>query len=107
MAASVLLAQELFDSALKLSASEKGRVLEFIQRIQENPAHPGLQLHPLDKAKSKDIWSARITQDLRAILHKDGGTWVAVYCDHHDEAYAWAERRDIRRHPVTGALEVV
>ena len=46
-------------------------------------------------------------QDLRVILHKDGDTWVLLHVDHHDPAYRWAERRDVGRHPVTGALQIV
>ena len=103
----VLLASELFDSAAKLTSAEKGRVMEFIKSFQDNPAHPSLKLHQLKKARSKDMWSARISDDLRAILHKDAETWAILACGHHDDAYHWAERRDIGRHPVTGALQIV
>jgi hypothetical protein len=30
-----------------------------------------------------------------------------VYVDHHDAAYAWAERRRIEAHPRTGAIQIV
>jgi hypothetical protein len=30
-----------------------------------------------------------------------------MYVDHHDRAYAWAERRKIERHPVTGSAQIV
>ena len=66
-----------------------------------------MSLERVNRARSKGIWSGRITQDLRAILHKDGDTWAILYADHHDSAYAWAERREIGRHSVTGALQIV
>jgi len=44
---------------------------------------------------------------LRVILHKDGEVWSLLYADHHDDAYAWAERRRAGRHPRTGGLQVV
>jgi hypothetical protein len=31
----------------------------------------------------------------------------ALYVDHHDEAYDWAERRRIEAHPKTGAIQIV
>jgi hypothetical protein len=30
-----------------------------------------------------------------------------AYVDHHDKAYAWAERRRIEAHPTTGAVQIV
>ena len=53
------------------------------------------------------IWSARITQELRAILHRDGETNLLLYAGHHDDSYQWAERRRVENHSVTGALQVV
>jgi superfamily I DNA/RNA helicase len=44
---------------------------------------------------------------LRAILHKDREVWAILHAGHHDAAYAWAERRDVGRHSVTGALQIV
>src|SRR5690606_32312222 len=32
---------------------------------------------------------------------------ILAYVDHHDDAYAWAERRRIEPHPTTGALQIV
>ena len=32
---------------------------------------------------------------------------LVAYVDHHDKAYAWAERRRIEAHPRTGAIQIV
>lgn len=32
---------------------------------------------------------------------------LLAYVDHHDKAYAWAERRRIEAHPKTGAIQIV
>lgn len=107
MAASVIIADQLFGAMARLTANEQSRVIDFINSFKSNPAHPSLKLERLTKAKSKGMWSGRISRDLRAILHKDGDTWAILHSDHHDDAYKWAERRDIGRHPVTGALQIV
>jgi hypothetical protein len=44
---------------------------------------------------------------LRIIVHKTGASLLLVYVDHHDDAYAWAERRRIEAHPRTGAIQIV
>ncbi len=107
MSANVIIAPQLFSSLGQLAAKEQARVIEFINTFQANPAHPGVSLERLTRVRSKNLWSGRISRDLRAILHKDGETWAIVYAAHHDLAYDWAERREIGRHSVTGALQIV
>ena len=107
MTASVMIAPQLFASLGKLEGKDQARVIEFISKFQENPAHPGLSLERLTRARSKDVWSGRVSRGLRAILHKDGDVWAILYADHHDAAYDWAERREVGRHSVTGALQIV
>ena len=107
MAADVIVAGEFFDAATRLSSTDKASAVEFISQFRENPAHPSLRLHRLTGVKSKGMWSARIGRGPRAILHKDGDTWVLLYAAKHDDAYDWARRRDVGRHPVTGSLQIV
>lgn len=107
MAGNVLIAPQLFSALSQLPASDQARVIEFINTFQSNSAHPSLSLERVNRARSKGVWSGRVSGDLRAILHKDGDTWAILYADRHDAAYNWAERREIGRHSVTGALQIV
>jgi len=107
MAASVIIAPQLFTSLAQLPANDQARVIEFINTFQANPAHPSLSLERVNRARSKGVWSGRVSGDLRAILYKDGETWAILYADRHNAAYDWAERREIGRHSVTGALQIV
>lgn len=103
----VIVAPQLFSSLGRLTANEQARVIEFIKTFQANPANPGVSLERITRTKSKGLWSGRVTRDLRAVLHKDGDTWALLHADHHDAAYGWAERREVGRHSVTGALQIV
>jgi hypothetical protein len=49
----------------------------------------------------------RVSRDIRLIVHKTDQSLLLCYVDHHDKAYAWAERRRIERHPRTGAAQLV
>jgi hypothetical protein len=40
-------------------------------------------------------------------VHKTYESVLVAYVDHHDAAYAWAERRRIEAHPRTGAIQIV
>ena len=53
------------------------------------------------------MWAFRASADLRIIVHRTAATFTLCYVDHHDKAYAWAERRRLENHPVTGAAQIV
>ncbi|MCG3193080.1 MAG: ATP-dependent DNA helicase Rep [Thermoanaerobaculia bacterium] len=102
----VAFARTFMESANQLTLPERGRVFDFMTKYQQNAAHPSLSLERISNA-DKSLWSARITQGLRAILVKDGDQSIFLYASHHDDAYTWAERRRFENHPVTGAVQVV
>ncbi len=97
-----------FQSALsRLSAQERKAVKETVFDLQMNPASPGLQFHRISKSKDQNFWSMRVSSDIRLIVHKTNDSFLICYVDHHDDAYAWAERRRIETHPTTGAAQIV
>lgn len=103
----VALSNSLASAARKLSANEAHRVWTFLDKFWENPAHPSLSIERLTKIKNANLWSGRISDDLRAILHKEGDLWTVLHVDHHDDAYNWAKTRTVERHIKTGALQIV
>jgi mRNA-degrading endonuclease RelE of RelBE toxin-antitoxin system len=101
------IADTFTDSLAKLTGDEQKAVKTTAFDLQLNPANPGMQLHKLDKAKDKNFWSVRVNKDIRLIVHKMSGSLMLCYVDHHDKAYAWAERRKLEVHPTTGAAQLV
>ena len=61
----------------------------------------------MDKAKDKRFWSVRVSGDIRLIVHRTDASLLLCYVDHHDRAYAWAERRKLETHPTTGAAQII
>src|SRR5207253_7951048 len=55
----------------------------------------------------KNFWSVRVNADIRLIVHRSSASLLLCYVDHHDKAYAWAERRKLEVHPKTGAAQFV
>jgi mRNA-degrading endonuclease RelE of RelBE toxin-antitoxin system len=102
---SVVFATGFFQAMNQLAAKEQAACTSFITMFQSNPKQPGISLERL--AKGKHLWSGRVTQELRAILYQDDDAWLLLHVDHHDAAYRWAEHREIGRHPVTGALQII
>ena len=101
------IADTFTDSLARLPGQEQKAVKTTAFDLQVNPAHPGLQFHRIDRAKDPSFWSVRVSRDIRLIVHKTEQSILLCYVDHHDKAYAWAERRRIERHPRTGAAQLV
>lgn len=95
------------DSLARLTGDEQKAVKTAAFDLQADPIGAGASLHKLDKARDKSFWSARASRDLRIIVHRTEGSFLLCYVDHHDKAYAWAERRKLETHPRTGAAQWV
>jgi hypothetical protein len=102
-----LIADTFTGSLARLTGQEQKAVKITAFDLQHDPANPGMQFHKLNKSRDPNFWSVRVNADLRLIVHKTPSSLMLCYAGHHDSAYAWAERRKIERHPVTGAAQLV
>src|SRR5215831_2319223 len=103
----LLIADTFTDSLARLTGDEQKAVKTTAFDLQMNPLAPGLSFHKLDKAKDKRFWSVRVNADVRLIVHRTDASLLLCYVDHHDRAYAWAERRKLETHPTTGAAQII
>lgn len=101
------IADTFTDSLTRLTADEQKAVKMSAFDLQLNPGNPGLSFHKLDRSKDKRFWSVRVDSDIRLIVHRSESSVLLCYVDHHDPAYAWAERRKLETHPTTGAAQLV
>ena len=101
------IAETLKDSLARLTGDEQKAAKTTAFDLQMNPASPGMRFHRVDRAKDPRFWSVRVGRDLRLIVHKTDASLLLCYVSHHDDAYRWAERRKIERHPRTGAAQLV
>ena len=101
------IADTFTDSLARLTGEEQKAVKTTAFDLQMDPARPGMQLHRIDRSKDKYFWSVRVSRDLRLIVHRTSRSFLLCYVAHHDDAYAWAERRKIERHRKTGAAQIV
>ena len=97
-----------FTTALaKLATQEQKAAKTTAFDLQMDPAAPGLHFHRIDRSRDPNFWSIRVSGDIRIIIHKTEASFLLAYVGHHDDAYAWAERRRIEAHPRTGAIQIV
>lgn len=99
---------DTFTTALaRLPAQEAKLVKTSVVDLQIDPTGKGQSFHRVERAKDPNFWSVRVSRDLRLIVHKTASSLLIAYVDHHDDAYAWAQRRRIEAHPTTGAIQIV
>ncbi|WDP91064.1 MAG: UvrD-helicase domain-containing protein [Desulfobacter sp.] len=91
----------------KMTAQEQKIIKTSAFDLQMNPANPGFKFHRVDHAKDPNFWSVRVNNDIRIIIHKTDANMLLCYVDHHDKAYAWAEKRKLAVHPKTGAAQII
>lgn len=101
------IADSFFQSLSKLTREQQNQVRKAAFLLLQNPQHPSLKMHRLEKLKAKHFWSAYVDRDLRMILyeHPEVG-YILAYVGHHDEAYRWAETHQAEVHPRTGMLQI-
>lgn len=93
-----------FDRAFeRLTKVEQHRVDTAVMSFRRNPDLPGHRLHKL----TNGLWSMSPSDELRVILHREGGRGLLLHVGHHDAAYAWAARHRLDRHEVTGEMQLV
>lgn len=91
MATNIVCSDTYVDAFSKLDKKAQKKSLETMRLMQKNMRSDGLKVEKLNT--KLDFKSARVTQDYRAIFTQSGNTVLLVYVDHHDDAYAWANRR--------------
>lgn len=57
-------------SLARLTGDEQKAAKTTAFDLQLNPAHPGMSLHKLDRAKDKHFWSVRVSDDIRGLRRR-------------------------------------
>jgi len=89
---------DTFQTAIERLAGKDQRLRELCHRrisdFRINPKQRGFSLERVQGSKDPDLWSFRVSKEIRIILRQGAhGTVTLCYVGHHDEAYQWAERK--------------
>lgn len=98
-----------FLSALALLPRKiQGRVQSFLEKVQSNPNSSGLNYEKIKNAADPKMRSLRVDDTYRVIMVREDqtGTFLLLWVDHHDEAYAWAQKRKCTVNLRSGAIQV-
>jgi mRNA-degrading endonuclease RelE of RelBE toxin-antitoxin system len=105
----VAISNDFLKAYSEVPKAQQKQVREFLEIFRENPKHPGINYESIRSAKDKHFYSVRVNQAYRAIVFHppQGEVYVLMWVDHHDDAYTWAERKQVAIHPATGALQLM
>ena len=108
MTVKIAMHMDLMDAIFKLPKEQQSKMRKFILEFQKNPTASGFNFERIKVASNDRFRSVRIDQSYRAILYKPefGNTYLFMWVDHHDAAYAWAERKQLAINPETGAIQI-
>lgn len=104
----VAMSQDFLNAFAKLPRNIQGRTTDFLNKFRNDPTSPGINLEKLNAVIDKKLCSARINDTYRCIIARDeaSSTYIVLWVDHHDEAYAWAARRRCAMNPNTGTVQI-
>ena len=101
----------LMKGANKVDGSLKGKVLDFLYKLQEDDTAPGLHIEPMKTYKDSRARTGRVDQQFRAVLFKlNAGTdphYVYAGTFNHDEAIKKAQTSILTVNPVSGIAELI
>jgi hypothetical protein len=105
----VALSQDFLRTLARLPSSVHSKVLKWTVQFQTHPTALGINYENIKDALDPNLKSVRIDKDFRGIVFKPEreDLYVLLHVDHHDEAYRWASRRQLKVNPTTGSLQVV
>jgi hypothetical protein len=78
----------------RIAGKDRERCNRKISEFRINPKRHGFSLERVQGSKDPDLWSFRVSEDIRIIARRGAhGMYTLCYVGHHAEAYQWAERK--------------
>lgn len=102
----VAIASDFLDAFAKLPRQIQGKTTEFVNKFRNDPLAPGINYEKIKNALDDKIYSVRIDDTYRGIVVRENDTYLLLWVDHHDEAYAWAQRKKCEVNRLTGSIQV-
>jgi superfamily I DNA/RNA helicase/mRNA-degrading endonuclease RelE of RelBE toxin-antitoxin system len=106
--AEIALSREFLSAYARLPRKAQRKLDELLTKFRQNSTAAAIHVEPLHRVADPLLRSARIGDDYRVILRapERGDLFIALWADHHDEAYRWAENKQTAVHPATGTLQI-
>ena len=103
-------ASVMFDQNVEPQKEVGKETLDFIMKLQTNPANASLHIEPINGSVDKRVRTGRVTLQYRAVLvelnGKDGKHFLVLAVMNHDDAIAYAKKVKVGVNAVNGNFEI-
>ena len=103
-------ASVMFDQNFEPQKEVGKETLDFIMKLQTNPANASLHIEPINGSVDKRVRTGRVTLQYRAVLvelnGKDGKHFLVLAVMNHDDAIAYAKKVKVGVNAVNGNFEI-
>jgi hypothetical protein len=108
MGMTIVLADNLHRALSDLDGAARKRVVDFLIKLQTEPHSSGVRLKSIKNPRDPRVRTARVTDNLRAVLlHIGESMYVVQTVLRHDDAYRYAEQITLSVNKATGAVEAL
>lgn len=106
--AKLALGKSFMESLSRLPKKIQKKAREALTRFIDDPTSSGQNFERLPGFADDKVRSLRVDQTYRMILVQPprGDVFLAVWVDHHDEAYRWARAKTFEVNPRSGVFQV-
>jgi superfamily I DNA/RNA helicase len=106
--AQIALSRDFLSAYARLPRKAQRKLDELLSKFRHDSTAASLHVEPIQRALDPLLRSARLGDDYRLILRapERGDVFIALYADHHDDAYRWAVGKQTAVHPKTGSLQI-
>lgn len=105
----VAIGDHLLNALIDLPSGAMKKAKETIHKFKTDPTSTGLNYESIRGCKDRRLHSIRIDRDYRGIIlkQKDGGAYIFLWIDKHDDAYDWASRHKFGVNEHTGSIQII
>lgn len=106
--AEIALSRDFLGAYARLPRKAQRKLDELLIKFRQDSTAASIHVEPIQRAADPLLRSARIGDDYRVILRapERGDVFIALWADHHDDAYRWAVNKQTAVHPATGTLQI-
>lgn len=104
----VAIADTFWDRLFDLPKATQKKVRQFVTKFRQSPTSSAINYEQFHDACQSNYRSVRIDLTYRCIVMTPdkGNVYLLLWVDHHDDAYDWGRRTQVKVHPSTGLLQI-
>lgn len=94
------------EALARLPQNIMSKAAAFFVKFQSNPEAPGINYERIQACKDDKFFSVRIDDAYRGIVVRHQNTYLLLWVDKHDDAYAWAAKKRCILNAATNVIQV-